>query len=230
MKYIDYIEQESENDFLKHFYQNLYIENNYRDICPLIRMREQLKLLIGDTNLINRNNTGKDYYKSLKKKLITSFNNYWYELLRTDISMSNSAGGNKLRTYRKFKNSIEFEEYLSLNNPEKRKLIARFRLSSHKLKIESGRYNSRNMYVAPEQRLCDKCTLNKTEDEYHFLIECPFYQLHRNKLFNEHQDCNTYFASYSKYNQFIWILTCDDFHLLNALGDFLANSLKLRGI
>jgi len=34
-------------------------------------------------------------------------------------------------------------------------------------------YNSKNMYIAPEQRLCDKCTLNKTEDEYHFLIEYP---------------------------------------------------------
>ena len=48
-------------------------------------------------------------------------NTYWHKLLYTDISTSGKEGGNKLRTYRKFKTAIYFEKYLYINNTEKKK-------------------------------------------------------------------------------------------------------------
>ena len=51
------------------------------------------------------------------------------------------------------KNNIVYEPYLNLRNFEKRKYIAQLRISAHKLKIETGRYNSHNAYINPEERI-----------------------------------------------------------------------------
>ena len=50
-------------------------------------------------------------------------------------------------------------------------LISKIRLSSHKLCIETGRYTG----VIREDRICHKCNLGVIEDEYHFILQCPFY-------------------------------------------------------
>jgi hypothetical protein len=67
-----------------------------------------------------------------------------------DISTDKSKkghGSNKLSTYNKFKSKCQPEPYLNYPNILKyRSIIAKFRLSAHKLKIETGRYNSRNAY------------------------------------------------------------------------------------
>ena len=59
----------------------------------------------------------------------------WRNELNNDARANN--GGNKLRTYRKFKNTLYTEPYL---RNIQRFNIARLRLSSHKLQIEVGRY------------------------------------------------------------------------------------------
>ena len=56
-------------------------------------------------------------------------------MLNNDISITCKTGGNKLRTYRTFKNRIIYENYLNLKDIEKRKQIARMRISAHKLRI-----------------------------------------------------------------------------------------------
>jgi hypothetical protein len=45
--------------------------------------------------------------------------------------------GNKLRTYRLFKNNFAFESYLDLDNFN-RNILIRFRISAHNLEIEKG--------------------------------------------------------------------------------------------
>ena len=52
-----------------------------------------------------------------------------------------------------------------------RKFITRFRLSSHDLRIESGRYNN----TARNDRLYFLCNLYEIEDEFHFILKCPMY-------------------------------------------------------
>jgi hypothetical protein len=87
-----------------------------------------------------------------------------------DICDKNRKGVNKLRTNRIIKKNIGHESYLNLRKFEKRKYIAQFRISAHKLKIETGRYNSYNAYITPEQRICTQCDLNAKDDEFHFFI------------------------------------------------------------
>ena len=49
--------------------------------------------------------------------------------------------GNKLRTFRQFRNAIKQEKYLShIPNINVRKNITKLRLSAHNLPIETGRY------------------------------------------------------------------------------------------
>jgi hypothetical protein len=45
--------------------------------------------------------------------------------------------GNKLRTYRLFKNNFAFESYLDLDNSN-RNILIKFRISAHNLEIEKG--------------------------------------------------------------------------------------------
>jgi hypothetical protein len=57
--------------------------------------------------------------------------------------------GNKLRTYRLFKDQIVFEP-LNWGTYNQRNILTKFRISSHKLEIEKGRY----MNTPAEQRIC----------------------------------------------------------------------------
>jgi hypothetical protein len=77
----------------------------------------------------------------------------------------------KLESYNLFKIEFTQEKYLScVNNLKHRKLLSRFRCSSHKLAIEEGRHRN----IERNQRLCTKCNMKQIETEYHFLLVCPY--------------------------------------------------------
>ena len=44
----------------------------------------------------------------------------------------------------------------------------KLRISSHKLRIKTGRYD----HIAPDERLYSLCNCNRIEDETHFLLDC----------------------------------------------------------
>ena len=68
--------------------------------------------------------------------MITNFNNNLFDRL-------NKCGqGKKLRTYKTFKTIIGFTKYLAILNNQKQK---NFRLSSHDLEIEKGRYRTNSI-------------------------------------------------------------------------------------
>ena len=56
--------------------------------------------------------------------------------------------------------------------------FARLVTSSHRLKVETGRWTRP---VTPvEERLCDQC--QKLDDEYHFLLECNKFSVLRTRF------------------------------------------------
>ena len=70
--------------------------------------------------------------------------------------------------------------YVTLNlTPSERSFLAQIRSGTLPLEIETGRF--RNIRV--EDRLCKLCDLNVTEDETHFIFECPFYSDYREVFF-----------------------------------------------
>ena len=72
--------------------------------------------------------------------------------------------------YRLFGNFV-YQPYLDLIQVEKfRVALTRFRVSAHRLAVESGRWHKPDK-IPYNERKCQLC--NCLEDEFHFLLECP---------------------------------------------------------
>jgi hypothetical protein len=86
-------------------------------------------------------------YALLSKKLVEESKRYQY--LKTEVK-------HKLQTYLKLKCNFGIENYLHiLSDFYQRKSFTKFRISNHKLKIETGRYSKP---ITPlENRICEKC-------------------------------------------------------------------------
>ena len=87
-------------------------------------------------------------------------------------------GGNKLRTYAKFKCQFSMSPYLfEVHNERHRCLLTKFRLGVCPLRIETGRYEIRNKVkgIPVQERVCPMCN-SGVEDECHFMLMCPRYQ------------------------------------------------------
>ena len=88
----------------------------------------------------------------------------------------------KLRTFRKFKLTHDYENYLTnVRNINHRVAITKLRLRNHKLAIETGRYVK--PYQPPDQRICPLCK-SGLEDEEHFLMNCIAHRDPRRELVN----------------------------------------------
>ena len=86
----------------------------------------------------------------------------------------------KLSTYVKIKQKWGFESYLSVvRNFDYRRSMCKLRISSHSLKIETGRFTN----TPRNERLCTKCSSNTIENELHFLITCVKYDYERQEIF-----------------------------------------------
>ena len=76
--------------------------------------------------------------------------------------------------------------------------MSRFRLGSHHLEIENGRYNN----IQRSERNCKLCTQNLVESEYHFLLCCPLYRELRTKYFKIYHG-----FPYTKFHSFFLQIT-----------------------
>ena len=72
----------------------------------------------------------------IMKKLKVKYDKIWGDILKDD--KPNRHHGNKLRTYRLFKNNLCLEQYLMLENC-KTNILTKFRISAHDLEIEKGK-------------------------------------------------------------------------------------------
>ena len=126
----------------------------------------------------------------------------------------------KLRTYKLFKTTYCFEPYLNLNLPKKTyNNIARFRLSSHNLRIETGRHETPKIPL--EERKCNKCDSNEVEDELHCLLICNNYAEPRNQLILKANKLIPNFHNFDKIHQFKALMSNKEPEMIYALGNFL---------
>ena len=89
-----------------------------------------------------------------------------------------------LASYLKFDLSLKFRISLS-----------KLRCSAHNLLVETGRLSNLDY----ENRICRLCNLNKIEDDFHCVMECPFYSDIRNNhlptLLNTNMSLETIYSS-----------------------------------
>ena len=94
----------------------------------------------------------------IKQRLFDQYYQSWYHIINNS---------HRLESYCRFKHNFNIEPYLDIISDNKYKVaLSRFRLSSHKLEIERGRY-----YNIPRiERICKLCSLNMFENEYQSLL------------------------------------------------------------
>jgi ssDNA-specific exonuclease RecJ len=116
--------------------------------------------------------------------------------------------------------------YLSKNIPSRyRSAFAKFRCDVAPLRIETGRYEKKNV----NERVCFICH-DQIEDEKHVLLDCPLYADLRERLFNEVKRSNVHFIILSDDDKFIYLFKsteCYDmvaktcFNILSRRNSFL---------
>lgn len=133
----------------------------------------------------------------------------------------------KLRSFKDFKNEYKFENYLNTPiNVSHALALCRFRISSHNLRIETGRYTRPK--TPPELRLCLYCTSQAVETEQHFLLDCKLYEAERQILMNTVLDFIPDLPNMSKNDQFISIMSNNNKKLYVALSKFMYTCMKKR--
>ncbi len=100
---------------------------------------------------------------------ITEIKNKLHEtfITKTLNDIFNSEKFPILRMYKRYTTDFRLENYLlSIENCGHQIALSKFRLSSHNLRIETGRYE--NPKLEPHNRICIFGDLQEVEDEKHF--------------------------------------------------------------
>ena len=84
--------------------------------------------------------------------------------------------------------------------------------------IETGRYTG----VPRDERKCVYCELNDIEDEYHFVLRSPNYQILRNQYIPR------YFTINPSMFKFLELLNSNKLKTLNNLAVFIIKAFQLR--
>ena len=148
--------------------------------------------------------------KYVNKHLHLKYKELWKYNIFNDNKKSNCS--NKLRTYRLFKNNFTFEPYLYWGNYDKRRLITKFKISSHQLEIERGRYRN----IPASQRICKLCNL-EVEDELHFLLECPKSNKIRKEILEQLENKFNNLKSLDNTSKFVWLFSAEDNYVYDKL-------------
>ena len=132
----------------------------------------------------------------------------------------------KLALLNEIKDTHKFETYLNIHNRENRRAITKIRTSSHKLEIETGRWNN----VSRDLRICNNCNLHEVENETHFIFECRMHVIERNKFYDTIKtklniDLSTSLPDVDKLKT---LFNSEDLSVLNALGKYIKISLNKR--
>ena len=119
---------------------------------------------------------------SLPKNVITQLEDFLFDKYKVNWQnrMFSQKVGNKLRTCKLFKEIFETESRY-------RSAFAKFRCGVAPLRIETGRYENKNV----NERVCFICH-EQIEDEKHVLLNCPLYANLRERLFNEVKRSNVH--------------------------------------
>ncbi len=142
----------------------------------------------------------------LDKNTIFHLEEEMFNKYKTDwcTRMDSYGQGSKLRTYKLYKFSYCTEQYLLQNIPIRyRSAFAKFRCGVAPLKIETGRYERKEL----DERLCINC--DNVEDEKHVLLKCPLYEDLRQSMFIDVVGHNNNFLTLSDNEKNLFLFNND---------------------
>ena len=141
-------------------------------------------------------------------------------------------GGNKLRTFRKFKDDIHLEPYLGpyltkIRENTSPKNLTKLRISAHNLHIETGRH------VRPHKtpllsQTCSNCT-DKIENEFHIIIECKNHEHNRQHFLENIRAHNPQYSNLINENLFLACMKSKSSNDIRELHKLIKHICKTRG-
>ncbi len=201
VKYHNHLVNQPDNSLLKASL-NDNIKEKLEWFCSLKNLRHKFD--------IQKENSTVDTYL-LSKSLKNSYESHWH----TSLSRTQN---NKLDSYALYKRAIKQEPYLScVTNSQARQALGKMRISAHKLRIETGRYESPKL--PRDQRVCIKCP-KIIEDEIHVITQCDLYKKHRDELYRTVTKDVPNFNNLNEKNKFIYLMSCENEKILNLLAKF----------
>ena len=130
-----------------------------------------IKNILSDSGLVhnwlNQANVPINISKSVKLKLTEIHSISW----KTEVFDSP-----KCLNYRIFKQDFGFENCFNVLPDDMSKAFCHFRSLNHKMPIEWGRY----LGTQRDDRICELCRLHKIGDEFHYMLECTYFDDTRN--------------------------------------------------
>lgn len=152
----------------------------------------------------------KSIVKEIECKIFDKQIAIWKNLINRETG-NRGQGGNKLRTYKLFKQDFKTEYYVEKNIPFRyRSAFAKFRCGVAPIRLETGRYEN----IAVCNRTCLNCT-NTVENEMHVILHCPIYANIRCQLLDT-LSTNYECQNMSDLEKFIYIFTKEDLMYLSA--------------
>jgi hypothetical protein len=159
----------------------------------------------------------KNISSGVKQKLVYLYKTNWCS------NISECDG--KLRTYAMFKQRFCRESYFNiLGDRNIRTFFTKFRISAHKLNIETGRYKK----IPADLRFCNLCSFNLVEDEPHFSMCCHRFEAERNRFFDQIKYLNSNFETLTSVQKFVWLMSSEDCDVVNSFASFLYNIYNKR--
>lgn len=172
---------------------------------------------LGDVSKLGNNLITNKMLEEFKAKKQDQYFNKW----KADLSLSK-----KLEFFKGLKDNHEGENYLDqIQNFDQRRIITKFRISNHKLAIETGRYFKEK--VQAHLRHCQCCNNHAIESEMHMLYHCPLYDNERKEFFqkinytNPNNNCDLSKYTYELFNS-------DNPNTIYYLSKYIQKCFKLR--
>ena len=100
----------------------------------------------------------------------------------------------------------------------------KLRISSHKILIETGRYDN----IPRNERVCNVCNCKTIEDEIHFLVDFPSYSSSRDKFFTKIEPSLPFTRPLVKETVLSHIMNSTDYLINTQLTSFVSSSFELR--
>jgi hypothetical protein len=159
-----------QHKYIYRIYMTLYNDSENHKVNWCTKLRDLLYSLgMGEAWYFQTVGNPQIFLSELKQRLSDTSSQNWHERL------SSSHRG---KYYLSIHDSLSFAHYLNIVSiATYRTALCRLRTSSHRLKVETGRW------VRPpieyNDRTCDTCHV--LDDEYHFVLECTLHKDARKK-------------------------------------------------
>ena len=142
--------------------------------------------------------------------LCMKYKNTWKSELFND--KRHNSCGNKLRTYRLFKDQFVFEPYLNWGTYNQRNILLNFVLAHINLRLKKE-----DIWIFQlKKRICRLCKLD-VENKIHFLLECPSLANTRREILDQIESRFSNLKFLDIKSKFVWLLSADDHYIYNQL-------------